>query len=455
MDGLRPAGRECIFMTTVAHQIKGVPSFESNWALLERIAASTHLKRAPRLQELLLYVGKCALKDGYDKISEQKIGVDVFGRHEGYDTSADNIVRTSVSELRKRIDAYFESEGRSETLVMEIPRWSYIPIFTRRLPEERIHSEHPVTEPAPAIEHVVHAPREVVQRAPINRFTLIFRIATALVIVLLAGSTFFFWNRYRELDRSLYPWKSQPSVAALWNDILSASPETDIVLADASFGMVQDISKKTFPFNDYLSRSYVSQLQNQDLSPDMHTALSRIISWDVVNPEEVGLAQRIQAFDPLGKSIRLYNARNYTPDLLTRDNVILIGGKESNPWDELFEGRMNFTTAFDGNPHIVNRAPAAGEQPVYNETDSVQYCVVAYLPNSNHNGTVMLMEGTNGEATEAAGDFLLSEDELSNFMKTLHVKELPYFEVLLRVSSVRGTPLTASIEAYREYSNLH
>lgn len=442
-------------MTTAAHQIKGAPSFEANWALLERIAASSHLKRAPRLQELLLYVGKCALKEHYDKISEQKIGVDVFGRHEGYDTSADNIVRTSVSELRKRIDAYFESEGRGETLVMEIPRWSYIPIFTRRVAEERIASEHPVSESMPALEHVAHLPPEVIQQTPTHRFTLIFRIATALVIILLAGSTAFFWSKYRELDRSLYPWKSQPSVAAFWNDVLSASPETDIVLADASFGMVQDISKRTFPFNDYLSRSYVSQLQDQDLSPDMHTALRRIISWDVVNPEEVDLSQRIQAFDPLGKNIHLFNARNYTPDLLTRDNVILIGAKESNPWDELFEGRMNFTTAFEGNPHIVNRAPTAGEQPVYNETDSVQYCVVAYLPNSYHNGNVMLMEGTDGEATEAAGDFLLSEDELSSFMKTLHVEKLPYFEVLLKVSSVRGTPLTASIEAYREYSNLH
>jgi hypothetical protein len=67
----------------------------------------------------------------------------------------------------------------------------------------------------------------------------------------------------------------------------------------------------------------------------------------------------------------------------------------------------------------------------------------------------MLMEGTGAEATEAGGDFLLSEDQLSNFMRTLRFTKLPYFEVLLRVSSVRGTPLTASIEAHREYSNLH
>ncbi len=282
-------------MTTATHQVKGVPSFEANWALLERIAASTHLKRAPRLQELLLYVGKCALKDGYDKISEQKIGVDVFGRHEGYDTSADNIVRTSVSELRKRIDAYFESEGRSETLVMEIPRWSYIPIFTRRLPEERILSEHPVTELVPAVEHVVHTPQKVIRQAPAHRFALIFRVATALVVILLAASTFFFWNKYRELDRSMYPWQSQPAVAELWGDILDARPETDIVLADASFGLLQDVNKKSFQFNEYLNRTYISQLQTQKASPDLQAVLKRIESWNLGDQDDFKLARRISA----------------------------------------------------------------------------------------------------------------------------------------------------------------
>jgi hypothetical protein len=444
-------------MTTATHQIKGVPSFESNWALLERIAASAHLKRAPRLQELLLYVGKCALKDGYDKISEQKIGVDVFGRHEGYDTSADNIVRTSVSELRKRIDAYFESEGRSEVLVMEIPRWSYIPIFTRRLPEERVLSEHPVTEPAPAVEHLVHATPEVIQQAPVHPYILIFRVATALVMILLSASTFFFWNRYRELDRSMYPWQSQPAVAELWSNILNARPDTDIVLADASFGLLQDVNKKSFQFNDYLNRSYISQLQTQKASPDLQAVLKRIESWNLGDQDDFKLARRILALDPLGTKIHLYNARGYLPDLTKRDNVILIGGRISNPWDDLFESHMNFVAEFstDGPITVLNRAPIKGEQAVYTQTDSTQYCVVSYQPNPDHNGVVLLIEGTSAEATEAAGDFLLSDDQLSAFRKLLRGDNFPYFDALLKVSSVPGTPLTATIEAYRAYPNAH
>jgi len=221
--------------------------------------------------------------------------------------------------------------------------------------------------------------------------------------------------------------------------------------------MLQDIGKQTFSFDDYLSRRYVSQLQTQDLSPEMHSALNRIATWNLGSQDEFKLAQRFIALDPLGKKIHLYNSHDYMPDLFKRDNVILMGGQMSNPWDELFDSRTNFITKFDPNGliSVINRAPAAGEQKTYTQTDSVEYCDVAYLPKSDHNGVVLLMAGTNAEATEAAGDFLLSEGQLSNFENMLHATKLPYFEVLLKVSSVTDTPLTATIEAYRTYPNMH
>ena len=110
-------------------------SFEDRWRLLERVVGSVHLRRAPRLREFLAYVGSRSLKEGRTQIHEQEIGVDVFGRPTSYDTSVDNIVRANATELRKRIEAYFETEGVNETLLMEIPRGSYVPVFWRRPPK--------------------------------------------------------------------------------------------------------------------------------------------------------------------------------------------------------------------------------------------------------------------------------------------------------------------------------
>jgi hypothetical protein len=77
------------------------------------------------------------------------------------------------------------------------------------------------------------------------------------------------------------------------------------------------------------------------------------------------------------------------------------------------------------------------------------------LPLPDHQGKVLLLDGTGAESVEAEGEFLLSEHQLSNFEKQLHVDKLPYFEVLLRISLVRGTPLDTTVVAYRTYPNLH
>ena len=446
-------------MTEPVLQIQETPTPETCWALLERIASSVYVKRAARLQELLLYLGKCSLKDGCDTIHEQKIGIEVFGRSADYDTGDDNIVRTNISELRKRVEAYFEGEGASETLGVEIPRGSYVPVFRHRSVKPQTARETPAAQPpAPANIIPISAPSDAAQVRPTGRLRnrLVWALVGVIVVALgaaLAVSRY----QYRSLYRAMYPWQYQPTVAELWGGILNARPDTDIVLADASFGLLQDINKKSFEFDEYLNRSYISELQTQKASPDLRAVLDRIATWNLGDQDDFKLARRILALDPQGTKMHLYNARGYLPDLTKRDNVILIGGRISNPWDDLFEGQMNFVAVFppDGPITVMNRSPMKGEQAVYAQTSSAQYCVVSYLPNPDHTGVVLLIEGTDAEATEAAGDFLLSDDQLSAFQRLLHADRFPYFEVLLKVSSVPGTPLTATVAAYRAYPNLH
>jgi hypothetical protein len=434
-------------------RLGGLPDSETCWALLERVAASGQLKRSARLQELLFYIGKRYLKDGCDRVHEQEIGAQVFKRPESYDTAFDNIVRTNVSDLRKRIEAYFQGEGASEPLIVEIPRGGYTPVFRRRAREAESAPTPPAEIPARTGQ-----PNEVAAQ-PLPAATHRSWMPAALVVSGALAAAFaigclLLWSQLSALRHSLFAWQARPSVAAFWSELLNANPDTDIVVSDTGIGMVQALSQQTFPLDQYLSHSYVGQLQSENFSPDMHAALNRIMAWNLASPDEFSLARRILALDPLGKKIHLYNARNYMPDLIKRDNVILIGARKSNPWDELFDNRLNFITEFDS-PRVVNRVPAAGEQLVYPTSASVGYCVVAYLPKTDQTGMVLLIEGTNAEATEAAGDFLLSEDQLSGFKRMLHVAKLPYFQVLLKVSSVRGTPFTATVQAYRVFPNMH
>ncbi|HUX28384.1 MAG TPA: hypothetical protein VMV39_06330 [Terracidiphilus sp.] len=439
-----------------------MPDSATRWALLERILASTQLRRAARLRELLQYVGQRSLKDGCDQIREQEIGVEVFARPEGYDTSVDNIVRVNATELRKRIEAYFGTEGVGESVIMEIPRGSYVPVFRNRPPEPATEVEVPAppeaVEPEPLEEH----PEKLPARG-LSGWAVAGLIAAGIVMIVLAAACLNLWMQNRAMHARLYPWESKPAVASLWNDFLNANPNTDVVMGDAGFGMFQVLSRQTVSLQDYLSHSYVDQLPAQGQSPEMRAALSMIARWTLVSRGGFTMAQRFSNLDPLSNKIRLYFSRNYMPSLVKRDNLILFGTRISNPWMELFEDHLNFIVEHKqggllppGTPHsfVTNRSPAAGEQTTYTPTSTMGYCTVAYLPNPEHNGRVLLIQGTSSEAAQGCGDFLLNESAMANFQKTLRTTRFPYFEVLLTTSQMLDIPLSTKIVAYRTFPNL-
>jgi hypothetical protein len=133
------------------------------------------------------------------------------------------------------------------------------------------------------------------------------------------------------------------------------------------------------------------------------------------------------------------------------------GGRVSNPWQNVYQEGLNFVEdlTFDRDRHstVTNLSPHPGEQSRYESTDQVAYCVIAYLPGAAAGSHTLRLEGTDSEATEAAGDFLFSEEQLSAFLKKLGLKSFPHFEVLLKITQVHGSPLTTTIEAYRTYTS--
>ena len=452
-------------------QQKETPDAESCGEVLDRVLASSQLRRSARLRELLAYVGRRVLEDGCTLIREQEIGIEVFGRLEGYDTSADNIVRVNATELRKRIDAYFETEGSHEPVVMEIPRGNYVPVFRYRPVEpetevdpQRLMGSQVITAvPAIGLPQALPFPPDTLPSAP-RPWTLAAGIAAGLTIAALVAVCLTLWTQNRAMHRLLYSWQSKPSVKAFWSGFLDGNPNTDVVVADASFGLFQTLSKHLYSSQDYFSRSYASQVQTQALSPEMRDALALLARRTFISRGGFTMAQHFAALDPLNNRIHIYLARNYLPSLIMRDNVILFGSRLSNPWDELFEGRLNFTFQHDfnaaeipGAPHafVINHAPATGEQAVYAPSGTSAYCTIAYLPNPDHNGRVLIIQGTNSEAAQGCGDFLLSEDGLSGFRKKLNGQGFPSFELLLKTSQVIETPISATLVAYRIYPNLN
>jgi len=437
-----------------------IPDQYACWALVERIAASSPLRRAARLRELLLFIGRRQLREQCNQLHEQEIGVEVFGRAANYDTNVDNIVRANVSELRKRIDTFFNSEGSSEAFLMEIPRGGYSLVFKKRevvasaSQDADGSSVAPVSSPAPAVDLMPPA-------ASAMKSNRLFVLAASILIVALAGGSAALWMQNRAMqrtldatDRAFFPWRYEPTVNAFWSAFLDSNQDTDVVVPDAALGQEEYYTRTSVLLRDYVNRSYIGELQNQKLSPDVRTVLSSFNSLNFVTLGAIKMAHNILALDPLHQKMHLYFSREYIPSFVDRDNVILLGDPVSNPFIQLIEGRLNFTMDRDASRlgPVINHAPRSGEQSVYAASDSTGYCVVAYLPNPGHSGRFLLIQGSSPAATEAAEFFLLSEGPLYEFKKKLGVADFPYFEVLLKTSQVTGTPLTAQVEAYRVHS---
>src|SRR3984885_9500095 len=99
------------------------------WQLVQRIIESPHLIGSARLRDFLVHVTVCAIRGTPEEATEQQIGIQVFQRSPGFNSSEDSIVRSQARLLRLKLSAYFNAEGASEPLIIEIPKGHYLPVF--------------------------------------------------------------------------------------------------------------------------------------------------------------------------------------------------------------------------------------------------------------------------------------------------------------------------------------
>ncbi len=114
----------------------GTVSGAETRAQLEKILAGQTFARAVRLSRLLRYLVGHSIGNDAEFIKEYTLGVEVFDRGESFDPRSDTIVRVQARRLRARLARYYETEGRGDRCVIEVPRAgiSLSSIFASRCP---------------------------------------------------------------------------------------------------------------------------------------------------------------------------------------------------------------------------------------------------------------------------------------------------------------------------------
>jgi hypothetical protein len=479
-----PAKDSLAFASASAGKLRpGRVTFQDDprWQLVERIAESRSLGKSPRLADFLRYVCDRQMRGKDAEITEQRIGVKVFGRPEGYNSNEDNIVRNYARTLRKRLADYFRTEGREETLLILIPRGGYVPVFTPRgiapvLENEASEEiEGALDEPLPVEVATVatatsqHEPPHLPDSPAIQQPWELWRsrkaFAAGFLLLLCMGVLGFQVGRAR-IDWTPFEGETARVNDLLWSEIFQSSRDTFVVPADGGLVMMQSFMREKVALPEYVNGGYRS---NEQISRGMQGLLKDTLPEDqaaLTHKVSVLAARRYTSIVDLDLAVKLAQKKDVVPERLVirfaRDvriddlrsgNAILIGSSDANPWVSLFEHQLNFQFSrgleFGGSGTIVNVHPQKGEADHYasitGDPSNRTYGVIAYVPNLENTGHVLLVEGVNMAGTQAAGEFLLSPQKMKPMLERARNAQgkLRPFEILLETTSIGSSASTS------------
>jgi tetratricopeptide (TPR) repeat protein len=103
-------------------------------AQIERIASHSLFRQSHQLTAFLRFAADAALNGEFGRLKEVVIGSAVFGRGPAFDPQTDNVVRVNANRLRGKLAEYYRGDGRSDALVVDVPRGGYVPHFSRSGP---------------------------------------------------------------------------------------------------------------------------------------------------------------------------------------------------------------------------------------------------------------------------------------------------------------------------------
>jgi hypothetical protein len=434
------------------------------WQLVRRIVASTAFSRSTLLTNFLLYVCDRKLHGREDEVTEYQIGVHALGRPENYHPGEDNIVRNYARILRKRLEEYFEEEGKHEAMRIVIPRGQYLPIFEPVVHTEELVPRLSQATAIPTPEEPTAPPVRVGPGVRPNLRRRKFLISASMATAALAAGWLGFHEKRETLPERLF--------RRFWAQLFDPKSDSFIVTGDSGLVLFEHIAKKNVPLKDYVSgKAALDFRELATTSPFAKDVFGNAPLPHYTSTADLNIAI---ALDRLAMSVnalpKIRSARDMRMDDVKRSNCIFIGGPRANPWIELFEPRSNFEIKFppagesdrqqQEERSILNKRPKPGEQSEYaNSTyngPSSTYTTVSFLPGIQEGKWVLLLKGAILSGTGAAGDFVTNMTTVAPVLEKAQRSDggIGPFELILQTQAIGADAPQAHIivERYEAFN---
>jgi hypothetical protein len=275
------------------------------------------------------------------------------------------------------------------------------------------------------------------------------------------------------------PWQPFESHATrtsgqFWSTLFNQHRDTFVVPADGGLVMMESFTRANVRLPEYVTGSFRSP-EEIARTMDGFVAVTPADQAKLTNKVAVLASRRYTSVVDLGICSRVSQLGEIVPERLVvrfaRDlhiddlhagNAILIGSNDANPWVALFEPQLNFQFTpgieYGGSGAIVNTHPLANEaasfRSITGDPANRTYGLIAYVPNLENTGHVLIVEGVNMAGTEAAGDFLFSPEQMQPMLDRARDSRgnLEPFEILLETSSIGSAASRSLVLSERVHS---
>ena len=402
-------------------------------SVVAKVLGSVTFHKATRLKQLLRYLCEQELAGRGGELREHDIGVHVFGRSESFEPSEDSIVRASVRQLRAKLLEYYSTEGADALWQIDIPKGSYVPVFLPR--------QAPPGAAVPPLRN----PQDTPTATPKSEHPWIW-VVSAATVTAVATAAFFLgmWvSSAKEKDVAGSVIAAEGTGSVMEQFLASSEGPVRFVPSDSVINLLRSFSGRALTLEAYESKSFFAGANRAAQANPEHW--EAMVSRELMNIGDASIVLRTARDYPEHANRLLFRQSR---DLKARDlkegNFVFLGSAVANPWLELFDDSLNFRISGPADTPARqwrNCAPQEGESMAYPATSplpqaerTVSYAQVAVIPNKSRSGKVLIVAGLLMPDTEAAGEFVLSNQSAKTISNTLGVKDLtgtPYFEVIL------------------------
>ncbi|PCJ18102.1 MAG: hypothetical protein COA96_17155 [SAR86 cluster bacterium] len=267
--------------------------------LCQRIIASGVLGRSKHYSAMLEYLVRCSIADKSPK--EIELAIDVLGRGEDFDVSADSAVRVYMHQLRKKLKTYYENHELDVEYQIVIPKGKYTLAASS-------------AQPAPS--------SVVVSQGLLSRLSLNTGLLVA-VVLLLSANLFYMFNQSNDLnEQALQVVSAHP----IWGSVLSDDQPILLVMGDYYiFGELNangNIARMVREFN-VNSSSDLEDLQFSDIQRT-ENYLDLDLSY-MPEGSAFALAKIVPILQRSGKSVNITMMSDLTTADIRSNHIVYIG----------------------------------------------------------------------------------------------------------------------------------